>query len=221
MPWTPPSPADNDWRGEVKISYILIGFITYRMISVSRRARGGTSGRSGSGRFGGLMLYRLKTLIEHCLLVIISTLLAVMVVLMLWQVFTRYFLATPALFTEESLRFIMIWTGLLGTAYCFGTRQHLALELLPSMAPPPVRRALGVFNGLVTIGFAVATMFFGGWKASVSAMQQLSPIMQIPIGYVYLVLPIAAVLIVILIGIEIVGLITGQHETPSDAQETM
>ena len=29
------------------------------------------------------------------------------------------------------------------------------------------------------------------------------------------------VLIVILIGIEIVGLITGQHETPSDAQETM
>lgn len=167
------------------------------------------------------MLYRLKTLIERVSLVIISTLLAVMVVLMLWQVFTRYMLATPALFTEESLRFMMIWTGLLGTAYCFGTRQHLALELLPSMAPPPLRRALGVFNGLVTIGFAVATMLFGGWQASTSSMQQLSPIMQIPIGYVYLVLPIAAVLIVVLVGIEIVGLITGTHETPSDSQETM
>lgn len=191
------------------------------MIFHSHRVRGGARGHLAQSGLGGLMLYRLKTLIERVLLVIISTLLAVMVVLMLWQVFTRYMLSTPALFTEETLRFMMIWTGLLGTAYCFGTRQHLALELLPSMAPPPVRRALGVFNGLVTIGFAVATMLFGGWQASTSSMQQLSPIMQIPMGYVYLVLPIAAVLIVILVGIEIVGLITGTHETPSDAQETM
>ncbi len=167
------------------------------------------------------MLYRLKTLIEQVLLVIISVMLAIMVVLMLWQVFTRYALATPALFTEETLRFMMIWTGLLGTAYCFGTRKHLALELLPSMAPAPVRRALAVFNALVTIGFAIATMFFGGIQASSSAMQQLSPIMQIPIGYVYLVLPISAALIVALVGIEIVGLITGQFETESDAQETV
>lgn len=167
------------------------------------------------------MIYRFKTLIERVLLVIISTLLAVMVGLMLWQVFTRYLLETPALFTEESLRFMMIWTGLLGTAYCFGTRQHLALELLPSLAPPRIRRGLGVFNALTTIGFAIATMFFGGWQASTSSMQQLSPIMQIPIGYVYLVLPLAAVLIVVLVGIEIVGLLTGAHETPSDAQETM
>lgn len=167
------------------------------------------------------MLYKLQALIERVLLVIIATMLAIMVTLMLWQVFTRYLLATPALFTEETLRFMMIWTGLLGTAYCFGTRQHLALELLPSMAPPKVRRALGVFNALITIAFAVFTMFFGGLQASRSAMEQFSPIMQIPVGLVYLVLPISAVLIVILVGIEIVGLITGQHETKADPQETM
>ena len=128
------------------------------------------------------MLFRVKSLIEQFLLVLIAAMLAMMVALMLWQVFTRYVLATPALFTEETLRFMMIWMALLGTAYCFGTRKHLALELVPHMLPPRPRRWLGIFNALITITFATITMFFGGIKASSSAMAQLSPIMQIPIG---------------------------------------
>ncbi len=167
------------------------------------------------------MLFRVKSLIEQFLLVLTAAMLAMMVALMLWQVFTRYVLATPALFTEETLRFMMIWMALLGTAYCFGTRKHLALELVPHMLPPRPRRWLGIFNALITITFATITMFFGGIKASSSAMAQLSPIMQIPIGLVYLVLPISALLIIILVGIEIVGLATGRHETEADPQETL
>lgn len=167
------------------------------------------------------MLFRIKSQVERLLLVLMGVTLAVMAGLMLWQVFTRYVLATPALFTEETLRFMMIWMALLGTAYCFGTRKHLALELVPHMLPPRGRRALGIFNGLVTIVFALLTMFFGGVKASNSAMAQYSPIMQIPIGLVYLVLPISAGLIVLLVGIEVIGLITGRHETDADPQETM
>lgn len=167
------------------------------------------------------MLFRIKSIVERLLLGLIASLLAIMVVLMLWQVFTRYVLSTPALFTEETLRFMMIWTALLGTAYCFGTQKHLALELLPSMCPPRARRLLGIVNALITIGFAVITMFFGGLRASNSAMEQYSPIMQIPIGLVYLVLPISAVLIVVLLAIEIVGLITGTGQTDPDPQETM
>lgn len=167
------------------------------------------------------MLFRIKSQVERLLLVLMGVTLAVMAGLMLWQVFTRYVLATPALFTEETLQFMMIWMALLGTAYCFGTRKHLALELVPHMLPPRGRRALGIFNGLVTIAFALLTMFFGGVKASSSAMAQYSPIMQIPIGLVYLVLPISAGLIVLLVGIEVIGLITGRHETDADPQETM
>ncbi|MFV0383582.1 TRAP transporter small permease [Paracoccus sp. (in: a-proteobacteria)] len=166
------------------------------------------------------MLFRIKSVVERTLLVLMGVTLAVMVALMLWQVFTRYVLATPALFTEETLRFTMIWMALLGTAYCFGTRKHLALELVPHRAGPRGRKILMVFNGFVTIAFAVITMFLGGLKASGSAMAQLSPIMQLPIGLIYLVLPLSAVLIVFLVGIEVLGQITGHRETPADPQET-
>ncbi|OCX66903.1 hypothetical protein BFP70_03495 [Thioclava sp. SK-1] len=150
------------------------------------------------------MLLPLKRGVERLLLGVISAMLTVMVCLMLWQVFTRYVLATPALFTEESLRFLMIWMALLGTAYCFATRKHLSLELLPALSPPHVQRGLAVINALISIGFATMTMFFGGLQASQSAMQQFSPIMQLPVGLIYMVLPISAALIVLFQVIDII-----------------
>lgn len=167
------------------------------------------------------MIFQIKIFIERVLLCIVATMLAVMVVLMLWQVFTRYVLSTPSLYTEEILRFIMIWTGLLGTAYCFGTRKHLALEVALDAASPRIRHIMNIVNSLIIIAFVTATMLIGGFQASISSMQQMTPIMQIPIGLVYLVLPVAAILTIALVGIDLFGLIIGRSETQSDPQETI
>tara|TARA_R110000751_G_scaffold111228_1_gene209377 strand:+ start:315 stop:815 length:501 start_codon:yes stop_codon:yes gene_type:complete len=156
--------------------------------------------------------------LERTLLALICTLLVIMVCLMLWQVFTRYVLATPALFTEETLRFTMIWMALLGTAYCFGTRKHLSLELLVHVSPPGVQKALGVFNGLVTIAFAGFVMLMGGWQASQSAMTQLSPIMQLSMGLIYLAVPVSAGLIIALQAINTFLIATGRA-SPIDLPE--
>lgn len=143
-------------------------------------------------------MLRLKRILERALLAVISLLLVGMVCLMLWQVFTRYVLATPALFTEETLRFTMIWMALLGTAYCFGTRKHLSLELVIYLCPRWLQRAISIVNGLITTAFASFTMLIGGWQASQSAMTQYSPIMQAPMGLIYLAVPVAALLIIAL-----------------------
>ena len=156
--------------------------------------------------------------LERTLLALICALLVIMVCLMLWQVFTRYVLATPALFTEETLRFTMIWMALLGTAYCFGARKHLSLELLVHVSPPRVQRALGVFNGLVTIAFAGFVMLMGGWQASQSAMTQLSPIMQLSMGLIYLAVPVSAGLIIVLQAINTFLIATGRA-SPIDLPE--
>ncbi|MBT9386193.1 TRAP transporter small permease [Pseudooceanicola sp. CBS1P-1] len=163
----------------------------------------------------------LKRALERLLLVLICVLLVIMVCLMLWQVFTRYVLATPALFTEETLRFTMIWMALLGTAYCFGTRRHLSLELVIHLCPPILQRILGVFNGLVSIAFAALAMLMGGWQASQSALTQLSPIMQISMGMVYLAVPVAAVLIILLQGMNTLLIATGQTSPVDVPEETL
>ena len=47
-----------------------------------------------------------------------------------WQIFSRWILRNPSTFTDEFLRYILIWASMLGSAYCFYKDQHLALDLL-------------------------------------------------------------------------------------------
>lgn len=36
-----------------------------------------------------------------------------------WQIFTRWILKNPSTFTDEFLRYVLIWASMLGSAYCF------------------------------------------------------------------------------------------------------
>ena len=47
---------------------------------------------------------------------IATLLLSIMTLLVLYQVFTRYVLNSPAAFTEELVRYFLIWTGFIGAA---------------------------------------------------------------------------------------------------------
>lgn len=151
-----------------------------------------------------------KKWLQGLLLGVSATMLMIMVCLMLWQVFTRYVLGVPTLFTEETLRFMMIWMALIGTAYCFGADRHLSLGLIPSMLPMRWQKVLYAFNSVVVIGFALVIMLLGGIEASKSAMTQTSPIMQLSIGMVYLILPISAVGICVLQTLNMLLVLTGQ-----------
>ncbi|WP_319530505.1 TRAP transporter small permease [uncultured Cohaesibacter sp.] len=146
------------------------------------------------------MLRKIKSYIELSLSWITSGMLVMLVALAIWQVFTRYVLKTPALFTEELLRFSMIWMALLGAAYAFGIKEHLSLGILPDMLTGRKRKALVLFNDLVVLSFAFFILFLGGMRAVESSMNQFSPILRLPMGQVYYILPITAVLIFVLQG---------------------
>ena len=124
-------------------------------------------------------------------------LMAVLVVDVLWQVFTRFVLADPSSYTEELARYLMIWVGLLGAAYAAGKRMHLAVDLLPSMLTGRKKHILGLVIDGFTILFAVAIMIIGGSRLVwiMLYLGQTSPALQIPLGVVYLVVPISGVFI--------------------------
>ena len=74
-----------------------------------------------------------------------AILLVAMSFLVIYQVFTRYVLNSPSDFTEEIVRYLLIWTGFMGAAYGFCTRQHMALLLLHNKMTPEKRRFLMIF----------------------------------------------------------------------------
>ena len=70
--------------------------------------------------------------LNRVLEVILIMLLSIMVLNVSWQVFSRYVLANPSSFTDELARYLMIWLGVLGTAYVSGKRLHVAIDILHS-----------------------------------------------------------------------------------------
>ena len=60
----------------------------------------------------------------------LSFLLTIMVLDVIWQVFTRFVLKHPSSYTEELAGFLLIWIGLLGAGYAFYIRAHLGIDIL-------------------------------------------------------------------------------------------
>jgi TRAP-type C4-dicarboxylate transport system permease small subunit len=140
---------------------------------------------------------RLKALVDRVLEFAVAFVMAILVLDVLWQVFTRFILRDPSSWTEELARYLLIWVGLLGAAYAAGRKMHLALDLLPTKLEGPKRRRLSIFIELCAFLFAFAALVVGGVRlVNVTlVLGQTSAALQMPIGYVYLVVPISGILI--------------------------
>lgn len=139
-----------------------------------------------------------RVAIDRMLGAVIGLLLAAMVLNVLWQVFTRFALRNPSSYTEEAARYLMIWLGLLGSAYASGQKAHLALDLLTAKLAGARKRASEIFVQAVVLVFALAVMVGGGGRLvwiQLSLGQQ-SAALQLKLGYVYLAVPLAGALIV-------------------------
>jgi TRAP-type C4-dicarboxylate transport system permease small subunit len=142
------------------------------------------------------VLKKVKAVLNRAIMIVASVLTVVLVCGALWQVFSRYVLNAPSTFTEELLRFLLIWVAMLGTTYAFGSNQHLAIIFLKNKLRGAQRKYLQLFIDLSIIFFAAVIMIKGGYNISTSTINQLSPILKIPMGYIYAILPICGTLIV-------------------------
>lgn len=142
-------------------------------------------------------IWRLKAAVDALLGGLLALVMGVLVVNVLWQVFTRFILKSPSPFTDELARYLLIWVGLLGAAYVAGQRLHLAIDLLPNRLTGRAGQALGaVIEGVIAL-FAIAVMVVGGVRlvGLTLLLGQTSAALQLPLWVVYTVLPISGALI--------------------------
>ena len=145
-------------------------------------------------------------------------LMAAMVVNVLWQVATRYLLRSPSSFTEELARYLLIWVGLLGACHALRHRMHVAIEVATERLDPIGRRRTALAALGLVAAFALAVMGIGGalLVRLTLRLEQTSAALGIPLGYVYLALPVAGSLILfysVAAGYEILG--GGNRSEPS------
>ena len=130
---------------------------------------------------------------------ILIVLMAVIVLDVTWQVFTRFILKNPSSFTEELAGFLLIWIGILGASYALRTKSHLGIDVLTYKFKGVKRKVVEIVVYMVVLLFALFVMVLGGIRlvGLTFKLNQVSAAMGIPIGYVYLVLPISGILMML------------------------
>ena len=119
-----------------------------------------------------------------------------MVVTVTWQVATRFLLNSPSSYTEELATFLLLWISLLGAAYALRQNAHLGIDVVTSRLAPEAQQEARVASFVVVALFAiVALVIGGGLLVSVTLeLGQRSAAFQVPMGFVYLVLPLSGLL---------------------------
>ena len=139
---------------------------------------------------------RLKLAVDRVIALLSVALMLALVICVVWQVFSRYVLSQPSTLTDELARFLMIWTGLSGAAYTVGAQRHLSIDLFTQVLNERRQCLLAVVINLLILGFAGSVIVTGGLKLidKTLATSQVSAAMQIPMGYVYIILPLSGLM---------------------------
>jgi len=139
------------------------------------------------------VLQIVKKVLDRSLEVLVMVVVAVLVLDVLWQVFTRLVLRNPSTVTEELATFMLIWVALLGAAVTLGRGAHLGIDYFVGKLPVRAKVFTEVIVFFCVAAFSFSVMVVGGIDlvASMLALGQESPALRVKVGYVYLAVPIS------------------------------
>jgi TRAP-type C4-dicarboxylate transport system permease small subunit len=116
--------------------------------------------------------------------------LALMSVIVIVQVFSRYVFNFSFVWAEELVRYLMIWMVMFGAALVQSKNEHIRIDFFPMLAGARGRRVMEIFFRLATLIF-LAIIAYKGFKVSYFnrlfessglRISMLWPTLAIPLG---------------------------------------
>lgn len=144
------------------------------------------------------LLKHIYNWLERTLIYFSSGCMVLLLIVLLWQVLSRYLLKTPSTMTEELSRLLLIGMASTGAVLSFMRRKHLALDLLYQKSSPPLQKVLTEISAIAIfiLGFI---LMVGGvllirekWD-----LGQTSAVLGFELIYFYFLIPICGFIIMI------------------------
>jgi TRAP-type transport system small permease protein len=110
------------------------------------------------------------------------------------QVFMRYVMGGFIPWAEELARYAFVWLVFLGATTAFYARSHLSIDMLGALLSNRARTILDLVLCVLILIF-IAFFIYYSYRLTLRTMTQTSPSLRITMGYVYMSMPIAGVLI--------------------------
>ena len=111
-----------------------------------------------------------------------------MVILILMQVFSRYFFSYSFPWTEELSRYLMIWSILLLVGNLLGTRGQIKMTYFTDMLPKKWFNIYRLFFDFIFIIYFIY-LIINGWLLSLSVANAVSPALNLPMFWPYFAVP--------------------------------
>ena len=91
---------------------------------------------------------------------------------------------------------MLIWIGILGASYVAGQKMHLAIDLLSTKLNSENKTILDIVIHMFIFLFSFFVMVIGGIRLVHITLtsNQISAALQVPLGYVYTVVPISGII---------------------------
>ena len=122
-------------------------------------------------------------------------LMLMMVAVIFSQVIARYALGNSLSWSEEIGHHLFVWMTFLGAALAVRNKAHVALDLFINLLPQKVQKLPLLLSFLVMMIFA-AVLIHAGVQMITLGSRQISAALQLPMKYVYIILPVSGTLII-------------------------
>ena len=134
-----------------------------------------------------------KGVLSRILEVIMVTILTIMVGLVFGNVVARYAFNSAITWAEEVARFLFVWLTFVGASFGLMKGLHLGMDMVVSRFSPRTRSLIEVVNGFIILAF-LGVWVVGGVHLIQANLDYMSPATGFSMGLVYLIGPLAAVL---------------------------
>jgi TRAP-type C4-dicarboxylate transport system permease small subunit len=81
--------------------------------------------------------------------------------IVLLQIFMRFFLNSPLIWSEEFARYLFMWVSLIGWIFATRSGAHIRISIIADNLSPSVRKVLDIVNFILTVVFSAILFYYG------------------------------------------------------------
>ncbi len=138
-------------------------------------------------------IIKINSSINRIIDLIIVFLMGSIMVTIFLQVFSRYILRKPLGWTNEIVIYMFVWMVFFGTYHLLRNNKHIFVDLLYNKLGKNWQKICSILFYLTLILIAIILMIYGFIYVRTS-FSTFSSYLQIPLGLIYLILPITGFL---------------------------
>ena len=136
----------------------------------------------------------IKNVLNKILEILGTVTLGIMTILVVYQVITRYVFNAPSPFSEALSQYLFVWMIMFGSAYVYGSREHLTIDLLKDKFSPTLNMIVEVIANICLFAFILLVCVYGGWKYTASQVNRIDPSLHISMAILYTSVPFTGVI---------------------------